>query len=122
MRARAESGADTLLHAAHDPQDRARFSRASILHSVRFPRLMPTIMTLAAAVLLCATPIDLEIETTRAAIPTLATSVEIDLDSYDIPIIRAVTLADAVRAQGWIHARERFLQMDLARREPAGEL
>jgi penicillin G amidase len=83
---------------------------------------MPTIMTLAAAVLLCATPIDLEIETTRAAIPTLATSVEIDLDSYDIPIIRAVTLADAVRAQGWIHARERFLQMDLARREPAGEL
>lgn len=63
-----------------------------------------------------------EIETIRAALPALAAPVEIDLDSVDVPTIRAKTLADAVCAQGWIHARERFLQMDLARREPAGEL
>jgi penicillin amidase len=63
-----------------------------------------------------------EVETVRAALPPLAAPVEIDLDSVDIPTIRARTLADAACAQGWIHARERFLQMDIARREPAGEL
>ncbi|MBI1302310.1 MAG: hypothetical protein GC172_00710 [Phycisphaera sp.] len=62
------------------------------------------------------------VEPTNAVLPSLAAPVEIDLDSFDIPTIRARSLRDAVCAQGWIHARERFLQMDLARREPAGEL
>ena len=83
---------------------------------------MTLTLTLATFIALAGTPAAPEIETARAAIPTLAAPVEIDLDGVDIPTIRAVTLVDAVRAQGWIHARERFLQMDLARREPAGEL
>jgi len=83
---------------------------------------MTLTLTLATFIALAGTPAAPEIETARAAIPTLAAPVEIDLDGVDVPTIRAVTLVDAVRAQGWIHARERFLQMDLARREPAGEL
>ena len=83
---------------------------------------MTLTLTLATFIALAGTPAAPEIETARAAIPTLAAPVEIDLDQVDIPTIQAVTLVDAVRAQGWIHARERFLQMDLARREPAGEL
>ena len=84
---------------------------------------MPLSILSLAATLLLAAPADArEIETIRAALPALAAPVEIDLDSVEIPTIRAKTLADAVCAQGWIHARERFLQMDLARREPAGEL
>ena len=81
-----------------------------------------SILSLAATLLLAAPTDTREIETIRAALPALAAPVEIDLDSVEIPTIRAKTLADAVCAQGWIHARERFLQMDLARREPAGEL
>ena len=62
------------------------------------------------------------IDAVQAAIPTLGGPVTIDLDGVDVPTIRAETLDDAVRAEGWIHARERFLQMDLARRQAAGEL
>lgn len=55
-------------------------------------------------------------------LPSLASEVTIDLDRVEIPTIHATSLEDAVRAEGWIHARERFLQMDLGRREAAGEL
>jgi penicillin G amidase len=79
-------------------------------------------LALVASLAPCAHARTTEIETIRAALPALAAPVEIDLDSVEIPTIRAKTLADAVCAQGWIHARERFLQMDLARREPAGEV
>ncbi len=64
----------------------------------------------------------LEIASTNAALPELAAPVSIDFDAVDIPTIHAGSLEDAVRAEGWTHARERFLQMDLARRQSAGEL
>ena len=57
-----------------------------------------------------------------AVIPSLVSETIIDLDAVEIPTIHAASIEDAVRAEGWIHARERFLQMDLARREAAGEL
>ncbi|MFM7259327.1 MAG: penicillin acylase family protein, partial [bacterium] len=57
-----------------------------------------------------------------AVLSTLSSEVTIDLDAVEIPTITAASLDDLVRAQGWLHARERFLQMDLARREAAGEL
>lgn len=79
-------------------------------------------ISLLAALALAAGPGPDPNEPLRAVLPALAAPVEIDLDSFDIPTIRAKTLRDAACAQGWIHARERFLQMDLARRESAGEL
>ena len=63
-----------------------------------------------------------EVATTKAALPTLSAPATILLDGVDVPTIEAESLADLARAQGWLHARERFMQMDLARRQAAGEL
>ena len=38
-----------------------------------------------------------------------------------IPTIRGATRADVARATGFLHAQDRFFQMDLARRRAAGE-
>ncbi len=46
----------------------------------------------------------------------------VELDAFAIPLVRAASLADAMRVQGYLHARERFAQMDLMRRSVAGEL
>ncbi|HLF09731.1 MAG TPA: penicillin acylase family protein [Gammaproteobacteria bacterium] len=55
-------------------------------------------------------------------IPGLMAAVEIELDAHAIPRIRAASLEDALRGQGFVHAQERFFQMDLLRRSAAGEL
>lgn len=55
-------------------------------------------------------------------VPGLAAGVEVTRDSLGIPVIRAGSLEDAVRAQGFVHAQDRFFQMDLSRRSAAGEL
>src|SRR5690606_33705787 len=52
----------------------------------------------------------------------LAAPVTIELDALGVPRIRAASHADAFRAQGFVHAQERFFQMDLGRRSAAGEL
>jgi penicillin amidase len=43
-------------------------------------------------------------------------------DALGVPTIRAGSLEDVVRATGFVHAQERFFQMDLMRRQSAGEL
>lgn len=63
-----------------------------------------------------------EVATIKAALPALTAPATILLDEVDVPTIEAANLADLARAQGWLHARERFMQMDLARRQAAGEL
>ena len=63
-----------------------------------------------------------EVATTKAALPSLGAPATILLDGVDVPTIEAEGIADLARAQGWLHARERFMQMDLARRQAAGEL
>lgn len=52
----------------------------------------------------------------------LAAPVTIDRDAYGIPTIKAAGRPDAARALGFLHAQERFFQMDLQRRQAAGEL
>lgn len=52
----------------------------------------------------------------------LTNAVTIDRDALGVPTIRAATRADAARALGWLHAQERFFQIDLLRRVAAGEL
>ena len=49
-------------------------------------------------------------------------AVELEFDGYGIPRIRTATLSDAFAAQGFVHAQDRFFQMDLLRRQSAGEL
>jgi penicillin amidase len=52
----------------------------------------------------------------------LAQPVTITRDALGVPTIRAQSRVDLARATGFVHAQERFFQMDLQRRQPAGEL
>jgi penicillin amidase len=57
-----------------------------------------------------------------AAINGLSANVRVDRDSLGMPTITGATREDVARALGFIHAQDRFFQMDLQRRQPAGEL
>ena len=46
----------------------------------------------------------------------------IERDALGIPTIRASSRADVARGLGFLHAQDRFFQMDLSRRRAAGEL
>lgn len=48
--------------------------------------------------------------------------VSIARDAAGVPHIRASSVADALFAQGFVHAQDRLFQMDLTRRQAAGEL
>ena len=55
-------------------------------------------------------------------IASLQSKVQIHQDAKGVPSIEAASLLDAYRALGWIHGRDRFFQMDLARRQAQGRL
>jgi penicillin amidase len=48
--------------------------------------------------------------------------VAVERDDLGVPTIRAKNRVDAARATGFLHAQDRFFQMDLSRRMGAGEL
>jgi penicillin amidase len=52
----------------------------------------------------------------------LVAEVVITRDALGVPTLRGANRLDVARALGWIHAQERFFQMDLLRRRAAGEL
>ncbi len=52
----------------------------------------------------------------------LGAPVTVTRDGLGIPTITAGSRADLARAVGFLHGQERFFQMDLQRRQPAGEL
>lgn len=52
----------------------------------------------------------------------LSAAVRVDRDAAGVPTIQAATRGDAARGLGFLHAQERFFQMDLLRRRSAGEL
>ena len=56
------------------------------------------------------------------ALPGLRAAASVDLDEFGVPLVTADSFADAVRCEGYLHARDRFVQMDLLRRLAAGEL
>lgn len=57
-----------------------------------------------------------------AAIPGLDADVTVHRDALGIPTINGMSRLDVARALGFLHAQDRFFQMDLQRRQPAGEL
>ena len=57
-----------------------------------------------------------------ALLTELSALVTVERDALGIPMIRGATRLDVARATGFIHAQERFFQMDLLRRTAAGEL
>jgi penicillin amidase len=52
----------------------------------------------------------------------LVEPVRVERDALGVPVIRGRGRADVARATGFVHAQERFFQMDLLRRRAAGEL
>jgi penicillin amidase len=52
----------------------------------------------------------------------LSAKVTVTRDAIGVPSIAGATRADVARALGFLHAQDRFFQMDLQRRQPAGEL
>jgi penicillin amidase len=69
-------------------------------------------------------PVDPSKVTISEAVPVvgLADAVRIDLDALGTPSIHADHRNDAYAALGFMHARDRLVQMDLTRRSVAGEL
>jgi penicillin amidase len=57
-----------------------------------------------------------------APLPGLSAPVTVERDALGVPTIRGATRLDVARALGYLHAQDRFFQMDLLRRRPAGEL
>jgi penicillin amidase len=57
-----------------------------------------------------------------ARVPGLRAETTVELDDRAIPHVRAASFEDALRAEGYMHAEERYFQMDLLRRTAAGEL
>ena len=58
----------------------------------------------------------------RVTVPGLGASVEVVVDTWGVPHITASSVADAARAQGYLHAQDRLWQMELNRRIVAGRL
>ncbi|HET7535455.1 MAG TPA: penicillin acylase family protein, partial [Candidatus Didemnitutus sp.] len=55
-------------------------------------------------------------------LPGLGGPVKVERDARGIPTLTGATRTDVARALGFIHAQDRFFQMDLLRRRAAGEL
>lgn len=55
-------------------------------------------------------------------LPGLVAPVKIERDVLGVPTITGASRADVARATGYLHAQDRFFQMDLLRRSGAGEL
>jgi penicillin amidase len=58
----------------------------------------------------------------EAPLPGLTAPVTVELDARAIGTVRGESFLDVLRAEGYLHAQERFFQMDLLRRSSAGEL
>lgn len=58
----------------------------------------------------------------EVAVPGLSASVEVLRDEHGIPQVYADTDDDLMRAQGYVHAQERFFEMDFRRHVTAGRL
>jgi penicillin amidase len=57
-----------------------------------------------------------------ATLAGLGAAVTVERDALGVPTLRGASRPDVARALGWLHAQERFFQMDLLRRAAAGEL
>ena len=58
----------------------------------------------------------------RVAAPGLTAPVTVERDALGVPTITGTTRSDVAYATGYVHAQDRYFQMDLSRRMPAGRL
>ena len=52
----------------------------------------------------------------------LGAAVRVERDAHGVPVVRGQSRVDVARATGFLHAQDRFFQMDLLRRRAAGQL
>src|SRR5688572_9010494 len=57
-----------------------------------------------------------------AALSGLTGPATVERNDLGVPTIRGANRNDVARALGWLHAQDRFFQMDTLRRRGAGEL
>ena len=81
--------------------------------------LLAAIAALAAWLALRASLPEVEGE---AKLAGLSGRVLVERDASGVPVVRGANRLDVARATGFLHAQERFFQMDLTRRAAAGEL
>src|SRR5262252_548078 len=95
----------------------------------RFPRWLIAIVLMPAA--LIAIGVAAGWLLLRASLPVLdgrvradglSATVTVDRDALGVPTISGVDRGDLAYATGFLHAQDRFFQMDLLRRAAAGEL
>ncbi len=105
-------------------RDKARSSRGA--RAIKFIAALVGILLLllimAAAALyftIRASVADLDGERILAG---LSSAVKVNRDANGTAVIQAQSMNDAMRALGFVHAQERFFEMDLTRRSAAGEL
>ena len=88
------------------------------------PRTRLVSAAFASALLLAvgigATQCPQPVERGRVTLPGLSARVRVTTDARGVPHVEAETLQDAVRTQGYLHARDRFFQMDVTRRKAEG--
>src|SRR5262245_39322870 len=58
----------------------------------------------------------------EVALSGLAAPVTVERDTQGVPTVRGTNRLDVARVTGFLHAQDRFFQMDLLRRQAAGEL
>ena len=56
------------------------------------------------------------------ALAGLAAPVSAERDAQGVPTVRGANRLDVARVTGFLHAQDRYFQMDLLRRQAAGEL
>ena len=96
--------------------------------AIRFRLLASVLSVLLVVALLIATGLwwlmrrNLPLLDGTAALPGLSAPVTVNRDAAGVPTIHGATRTDVARALGYLHAQDRFFQMDLQRRRAAGEL
>jgi penicillin amidase len=94
-------------------------ARTRITRLALIALLLLVLLTVAASVTLRASLPQLDGEQTLAG---LGQPVTVTRDELGVVTLRGRTRSDLAQATGFVHAQDRFFQMDLARRQAAGEL
>lgn len=90
--------------------------------ALRIISTLVLLVFLAAAIIYCILRASLPKLDGEVALPKLSQAVTLSRDAQGTATIAAGNMADAMRSLGFVHAQERFFEMDLARRSAAGEL
>jgi len=89
---------------------------------VRFVALVAALSIVAAVTAYTLLMMSLPVIDGEFAVTGIRSEITIERDSAGIPVITASNRADLAFGTGYVHGQDRFFQMDLTRRNAAGEL